>query len=187
MGGPTEFVGKVRHHILALYHQMFPFNALEMPEFKGGSVHSRIKTKFLISSCSLAQVISNRMQKSVLVAIDRLVRHKKYDRVLKRTTKLMVRSHPPPSIYFSTAFVLKTTPLPQAHDEKDDCNIGDTVRIHLCRPLSKRKSWTVTEILHRAKIFDAQQAASAAAIQVEQHSSPSFAASAILNKPPPSA
>lgn len=39
---------------------------------------------------SLLQVISNRMQKSVLVGIDRLVRHKKYDRVLKRTTKLMV-------------------------------------------------------------------------------------------------
>lgn len=40
----------------------------------------------------LLQVISNRMQKSVLVAVDRLVRHKKYDRVIKRTTKLMVRA-----------------------------------------------------------------------------------------------
>lgn len=49
----------------------------------------------------IGKVISNRMQKSCLVAVDRLVRHKKYDRVLRRTTKLM------------------------AHDEKDECNIGD--------------------------------------------------------------
>lgn len=49
----------------------------------------------------IGKVISNRMQKSVLVAVDRLVRHTKYDRVLRRTTKLM------------------------AHDEKNECNIGD--------------------------------------------------------------
>lgn len=49
------------------------------------------------------------MQKSVLVAVDRFVKHTKYDRILKRTTKLM------------------------AHDEEDACNIGDTVRIHSCR------------------------------------------------------
>jgi hypothetical protein len=74
----------------------------------------------------------------------------------------------------------------QAHDEKDDCNIGDTVRIHLCRPLSKRKSWTVTEILHRAKIFDAN-AASAAAAQQPRSSigeARSFASSAIANQSP---
>ena len=51
----------------------------------------------------------------------------------------------------------------QAHDEQDECNIGDTVRIHLCRPLSKRKSWTITEILHRAKVFDSNVAKNTAA------------------------
>ncbi|EFN58430.1 hypothetical protein CHLNCDRAFT_15650, partial [Chlorella variabilis] len=74
------------------------------------------------------QVISNRMQKSVLVAVDRMVKHKKYDRIIKRTSKLM------------------------AHDEKNECNVGDTVQIHISRPLSKRKSWRVTQILHRARV-----------------------------------
>ncbi|KAG7669418.1 hypothetical protein Ndes2526B_g05743 [Nannochloris sp. 'desiccata'] len=111
----------------------------------------------------VGKVISNRMEKSILVAIDRLVRQKKYDRILRRTTKLM------------------------AHDEKDDCNIGDTVRIHLCRPLSKRKSWTVTEILHRAKIFDANAARAAAAQQPRSSTSNSigarsFASSAIVDQ-----
>ena len=48
--------------------------------------------------------------------------------------------------------------LPQAHDEDNECNIGDVVRIHSCRPLSKNKSFRVTEILQKAKIFDAQAA-----------------------------
>lgn len=43
----------------------------------------------------------------------------------------------------------------QAHDEHDDCNVGDTVRVHISRPLSKRKCWVVTQILHRARVFDA--------------------------------
>ena len=42
----------------------------------------------------------------------------------------------------------------QAHDEKDECNVGDTVRIRLCRPLSKNKSYTVTEVLHRSRLLD---------------------------------
>lgn len=43
----------------------------------------------------------------------------------------------------------------QAHDEKDECNIGDLVRIHSCRPLSKHKSFTVTEILRKARVLTA--------------------------------
>ncbi|KAL4418663.1 hypothetical protein ABPG77_003581 [Micractinium sp. CCAP 211/92] len=109
----------------------------------------------------VGKVISNRMQKSVLVAVDRLVRHKKYDRLVKRTTKLM------------------------AHDERDDCNVGDTVRVHISRPLSKRKCWVVTQILHRARVFDAESAAQAAAADAAAHhaggglGAPSFAASAL--------
>jgi hypothetical protein len=63
------------------------------------------------------------------------------------------------------------------------------VRIHLCRPLSKRKSWTVTEILHRAKIFDANAASAAAAQQPRSSSigeARSFASSAMLDTQSPS-
>ncbi|PRW18338.1 30S ribosomal chloroplastic-like [Chlorella sorokiniana] len=113
----------------------------------------------------VGKVISNRMQKSVLVAVDRLVKHKKYDRLLRRTTKLM------------------------AHDEANECNVGDTVRVHISRPLSKRKSWVVTQVLHRARVFDADSAAKAAAADAAAHhaggssggglGAPSFAASAV--------
>ena len=150
----------------------------------------------LAHSCTL-QVISNRMQKSVLVAVDRLVKHKKYDRVLKRTTKLMVRGrrdglwrgcgerqqrvvcsrrvHPAPtaggddSTSWSCTSDFPPLPLEQAHDEDNACNVGDTVRVHICRPLSKRKCWEVTSILHRSKQFDADSAARAAAADVAAH------------------
>lgn len=109
----------------------------------------------------IGKVISNRMQKSVLVAVDRLVRHKKYDRVLRRTTKLM------------------------AHDEKDECNIGDIVQVHICRPLSKHKCWQVTDILHRAKQFDAESAQRAAEASAQEHAAAS-AAARLHHAPPPS-
>ncbi|OAY69331.1 uncharacterized protein LOC109711516 [Ananas comosus] len=74
-------------------------------------------------------VVSNKMQKSVVVAVDRLFHHKLYNRYVKRTSKFM------------------------AHDEDNDCNIGDRVRLDPSRPLSKRKHWVVAEILRRAKIY----------------------------------
>jgi len=58
----------------------------------------------------------------------------------------------------------------QAHDEKDECNVGDKVKIRLCRPLSKNKSYVVTEILDRSKILD---------LSTFQSDAPSFAASAV--------
>lgn len=78
-------------------------------------------------------------------------------------------------------------PPPQAHDEADECNVGDTVRVHISRPLSKRKSWVVTQVLHRARVFDADSAATAAAADAAAHhaggggglGAPSFAASAV--------
>ncbi|GAB2232481.1 hypothetical protein Droror1_Dr00011518 [Drosera rotundifolia] len=74
-------------------------------------------------------VVSNKMQKSVVVAVDRLFHHKLYNRYIKRTTKFM------------------------AHDEKDQCYIGDRVRLDPSRPLSKRKHWIVAEILRKARIY----------------------------------
>ncbi len=72
-------------------------------------------------------VVSNKMDKSVVVEVLRRVRHPKYKKFVKRTSRFM------------------------AHDEKNECNIGDTVRIMETRPLSKNKCWRLVEILERAK------------------------------------
>ncbi len=72
-------------------------------------------------------VVSNKMDKSVVVEVLRRVRHPKYKKFVKRTSRFM------------------------AHDEKNACNIGDTVRIMETRPLSKNKCWRLVEILERAK------------------------------------
>ena len=72
-------------------------------------------------------VKSNKMDKSVTVTIERKERHAMYGKFVKK----------------SSTFV--------AHDETNDCNIGDTVRIMETRPLSKSKNWRVVEILERAK------------------------------------
>lgn len=72
-------------------------------------------------------VVSNRMDKTIVVAEKRKVKHAIYGKFINRTTKFM------------------------AHDEKNDCNIGDTVKIMETRPLSKNKSWRVVEIIERAK------------------------------------
>ncbi|XP_078435938.1 uncharacterized protein LOC144706780 [Wolffia australiana] len=86
-------------------------------------------------------VVSNKMQKSVVVAVDRLFHNKLYDRYLKRTSKFM------------------------AHDEENLCNIGDKVRLDPSRPLSKRKRWVVAEILKRANIYNPAAASAASADQ----------------------
>jgi len=75
----------------------------------------------------IGTVVSNKMQKSITVAIQRRVKHPMYGKFIGKTTKLM------------------------AHDEKNECNIGDTVRIMETRPLSKRKRWRLVEIIERAK------------------------------------
>jgi small subunit ribosomal protein S17 len=72
-------------------------------------------------------VTSNKMTKSIVVAVERKVKHAKYGKFVKRTSKFV------------------------AHDEKDDCNIGDTVKIMETRPLSKTKNWRLVEIVERAK------------------------------------
>lgn len=72
-------------------------------------------------------VVSSKMEKSILVAVQRQIQHPIYGKFIKRTTKLM------------------------AHDEADEANEGDTVRIMESRPLSKKKRWRLTEIVERAK------------------------------------
>ncbi len=72
-------------------------------------------------------VISDRMDKTVTVLLERQVKHALYGKYIKRSTKV------------------------KAHDENNDCGEGDKVRIAECRPISKSKSWRVVEILERAQ------------------------------------
>ena len=72
-------------------------------------------------------VTSNKMDKSILVSVERMLKHPKYGKFLKRTTKLM------------------------AHDENNECHIGDRVKVMETRPLSKNKCWRLVEIIERAK------------------------------------
>jgi small subunit ribosomal protein S17 len=72
-------------------------------------------------------VVSNKMDKSIVVAVKRKVKHPIYAKFINKTKKLM------------------------AHDEENTCNVGDTVRITETRPLSKNKAWRLVEIIERAK------------------------------------
>ena len=72
-------------------------------------------------------VASNKMDKSIVVSIERRVKHPLYGKFVKKTSKFV------------------------AHDEKNSCNEGDTVRIMETRPLSKSKNWRLVEIIERAK------------------------------------
>ena len=73
------------------------------------------------------RVVSNKMDKTITVAVERKVKHPIYGKFIKRTTKL------------------------HAHDENNQCGIGDTVTIRECRPLSKHKSWTLVDVVEKAK------------------------------------
>jgi small subunit ribosomal protein S17 len=73
-----------------------------------------------------AKVISNKMDKTVSVSVERRVKHPMYGKYMRRTSKFLV------------------------HDEENACNEGDIVTIAECRPLSKNKSWRLVEIVERA-------------------------------------
>ncbi|MDQ3536400.1 MAG: 30S ribosomal protein S17 [Bacteroidota bacterium] len=75
----------------------------------------------------VGKVVSNKMDKSITIAVQRKVKHPIYGKFIGKTTKLM------------------------AHDEKNECTIGDTVKIMETRPLSKNKRWRLLEIIERAK------------------------------------
>jgi len=72
-------------------------------------------------------IVSNKMNKSIVVEVERKIKHPKYGKFVKKTSTFM------------------------AHDDKNDCNIGDTVKIMETRPLSKNKCWRLVEIIERAK------------------------------------
>jgi small subunit ribosomal protein S17 len=72
-------------------------------------------------------VVSNQMEKSIVIAVKRKEKHPIYGKFVNKTTKLM------------------------AHDEKNECNVGDLVKIMETRPLSKNKRWRLVEIIERAK------------------------------------
>ena len=80
-----------------------------------------------IKRTQTGRVVSNKMDKSVTVLIERQIKHALYGRYIKRSTKVF------------------------AHDEENSCGEGDKVMIAECRPLSKSKSWRVIEILERAQ------------------------------------
>jgi small subunit ribosomal protein S17 len=73
------------------------------------------------------KVVSNKMDKTIVVAVEEHVMHALYNKIIKRTLKLKV------------------------HDEDNSCNIGDTVKVMETRPLSKDKRWRLVEIIERAK------------------------------------
>ncbi len=76
---------------------------------------------------TIGKVVSDKMNKSIVVLIERKVKHPLYGKYVRRSMKL------------------------KAHDENNECRIGDTVSIRECRPISKDKSWTLVEIVERAE------------------------------------
>lgn len=71
----------------------------------------------------VGKVVSDKMQKTIVVMIERTVKHPKYGKIMRRRTKL------------------------HAHDENQECKIGNTVKIRESRPLSKLKSWVLVEVI----------------------------------------
>ena len=76
------------------------------------------------------EVVSNRSDKTIAVLVERKVRHPIYKKYIKKSTKV------------------------QAHDEKNECNIGDTVRVIESKPFSKTKHWALAEVLEKSVTID---------------------------------
>ena len=74
----------------------------------------------------IGRVVSDKMDKTVSVAIERLIKHPVYGKYIRRTTKVL------------------------AHDASNECRPGDRVAISECRPISKNKSWSVVDVIERA-------------------------------------
>lgn len=81
----------------------------------------------------VGRVSSDKMDKTITVVIERRIRHPLYGKFITRTQKV------------------------HAHDESNDCKIGDTVMVEQCRPLSKSKSWRLIEVIERAPVFGGAQ------------------------------
>jgi len=90
----------------------------------------KVKTKRTV----LGRVVSDKMDKTVSVAIERLIKHPVYGKYIRRTSKVL------------------------AHDATNECRIGDRVSISECRPISKTKSWAVVDVIERAADHNGHQA-----------------------------
>jgi small subunit ribosomal protein S17 len=98
------------------------------PEEKKSEITSEPKVEIkAVRRDKVGVVVQNSAQKSIVVTIERRVQHPLYKKFTRKTTKLM------------------------AHDEKNEAGVGDKVRIEETRPLSKRKSWRLVEIIEKAK------------------------------------
>jgi len=86
-----------------------------------------MNNQVLVKKERVGVVTSNLMDKSIVITVERKVKHPKYGKFIKKSSKFV------------------------AHDEKNECNIGDIVRVRECRPLSKTKNWRLIEIIERAK------------------------------------
>ena len=80
-----------------------------------------------IRKTRIGQVVSDKMDKTIVVAVADSVQHPLYKKTMKRTYKL------------------------KAHDENNECGVGDTVKVMECRPLSKDKRWRLVEVIEKAK------------------------------------
>ncbi len=80
-----------------------------------------------VSRTVTGRVVSNKMDKTIIVMVERRVRHPLYGKTIRRSTKM------------------------HAHDDSNECGIGDMVTIEMCRPLSKSKSWRLVEVVERAR------------------------------------
>ena len=80
-----------------------------------------------IRKTEIGKVVSNKMDKTIVLAIENSVKHPLYKKIIKRTVKL------------------------KAHDENNECSIGDRVRVMETRPISKEKRWRLVEIIEKAK------------------------------------
>ena len=79
---------------------------------------NELKGKFVVG-----KVVSNKMQKTIVIEVERQVKHPLYGKYIRRRTKL------------------------HAHDEQQACKIGDMVRIQECRPISKKKTWVLVDVI----------------------------------------
>lgn len=84
------------------------------------------ESKNELNNCRQGKVVSNKMDKTITVAIERFQKHKLYGKYVKQTTKI------------------------KAHDEANECQEGDVVLVKMCRPLSKHKSWELVKVVEKA-------------------------------------
>jgi small subunit ribosomal protein S17 len=90
------------------------------------AVNAEVTEDKTLKRTLVGRVVSDKMNKSATIVIERLVKHPLYGKFIKRTTKLHI------------------------HDENNECGVGDTVMIEECRPISKTKSWRLVKVLEQA-------------------------------------